>query len=277
MDELSSLFSQFTPSAKLVFSGDLCEISSFTQSSGLGYIHLLRSGSLTISRKNADALIVNKPSVVFYPRPCDHKLEPQGDSKIELLCASVDPGRKATNPLTAALPEILVIPIEDAPTIVTTLDLMFSEAFIEGCGHKVAVDRLMEYFLVLLLRYVINEKGVEGGLLAGLGDHRLSKAITAMHQRPSFPWTVEELAVEAGMSRARFALKFSEIVKKTPMEYLTDWRIYIAQTLLKKGRAIKVISLVVGYQSPSAMTRVFVKKLGMTPREWIKEINTSGK
>ena len=46
------------------------------------------------------------------------------------------------------------------------------------------------------------------GVLAGLADPRLAKALTAMHEAPKKSWTLEDLAGIAGMSRTRFAEHF---------------------------------------------------------------------
>jgi len=110
------------------------------------------------------------------------------------------------------------------------------------------------------------------GILAALNDTRLTKAIAVMHARPEFPWSLESLAAEAGMSRARFAIRFRETTGITPLEYLTDWRISVAQTLLRQGKSLKSIAPSVGYQSPAALRRIFAKKLGLPPGEWLSKL-----
>jgi AraC-like DNA-binding protein len=70
------------------------------------------------------------------------------------------------------------------------------------------------------------------------------------------------------MSRARFAANFKTIVGTTPLDYLTDWRLSIAQTLIRQGKPLKSIAAQVGYQSTAAFSRVFTKRVGATPAEW---------
>jgi AraC-like DNA-binding protein len=72
-----------------------------------------------------------------------------------------------------------------------------------------------------------------------LSDERLSKALMAMHQHPERPWDLGRLADVAGMSRARFAAHFREVVGATPMAYLTAWRMAIVQTMLRRGEPLK--------------------------------------
>lgn len=271
MDRLSPLFARFAPTARVFYSGRLCSTEEFVESEGLGHLHLLRSGRLSVSSHAAGLLIIDRPSVLFYPRSLSHRLQPDEDDGTNLLCATVDLGSEMRNPLVMALPDVLVVPLQEVTAIAPTLDLLFEEAFGCRCGRQVALDRLIEYFLILLLRHVIDSKMLNAGILAGLSDARLSRAITAMHERPGHPWSLETLAEEAGMSRARFALRFREMVGTTPLEYLTDWRISVAQTLLKRSKSIKAVALSVGYQSPAALTRVFAKKLGMPPSDWLRK------
>ena len=180
------------------------------------------------------------------------------------------------NPLAMALPDVLVVPLHELTAIASTLDLLFAEAFADCCGRQAALDRLIEYFLILLLRHVIDSNMLDKGILAALNDVRLSRSITAMHEHPEQTWTLESLAVEAGMSRARFAVHFRETIGATPLEYLTDWRMCVAQTLLRRGKSIKAIALAVGYQSPAALRRVFTKKFGMSPGLWLCKTNFAG-
>jgi AraC-like DNA-binding protein len=71
------------------------------------------------------------------------------------------------------------------------------------------------------------------------------------------------------MWRARFAAAFREAVGTPPLDYLTDWRISVAQTLLKRGRPLKSVAPAVGYLSPAAFARVFRKRVGASALDWV--------
>ncbi len=268
MDRLSPVFLHFAPTARVFNSGPLCKVTEFDECEGVGHIHLLREGRLLVTDHHEGYMELSEPTVLFYPRPFYHRFIPQDEQGADLLCASVDLGGRSANPLLSTLPEVLVIRLKEVSGLASVLDLMFNEAFKDLCGRQAALDRLMEYFLILLLRHVMEEGDIPAGPLSALGDSRLAKAITAIHNRPEFSWTLEELAAEAGMSRARFAVHFKEKVGMTPLDYLTDWRLSIARTLLRKGGSVKSISPKVGYRSPAAFTRVFTRKLGVSPTEW---------
>lgn len=70
------------------------------------------------------------------------------------------------------------------------------------------------------------------------------------------------------MSRARFAASFRQAVGTPPLDYLTDWRMAVAQTLLKRGKALKAVAPAVGYSSPAAFSRVFAKRVGVSALDW---------
>jgi transcriptional regulator GlxA family with amidase domain len=162
-----------------------------------------------------------------------------------------------------------VLPLDSVPDLAPALDLLFSEASFRLPGRQTALDRLFEYILVLLIRSAVKARLVDSGLLLGLADERLSKAIEAMHKHPETAWSLEQLAQSAGMSRARFAAHFREVVGVTPFEYLTNWRLGVAQTMLRKSNSLKLIASAVGYTNATALTRVFTQRLGMSPSEWL--------
>jgi AraC-like DNA-binding protein len=60
-----------------------------------------------------------------------------------------------------------------------------------------------------------SQKGV--GWFAALADPHLNVSMGAMHANPSFPWTLQELAARAGMSRSSFAQHFRDRVGETPI------------------------------------------------------------
>jgi len=117
------------------------------------------------------------------------------------------------------MPEFLCVPLADMPGVEGTMELLFDEAFADRAGREAGIDRLMEFMVVLILRHSINTKLVKIGLVAGLADNRLAKAITAMHDKPEQGWTLEELVQIAGMSRARFAASFKDAVGLLPLRW----------------------------------------------------------
>lgn len=269
MDLLSPLFRRFSLSARVFYSGTLCSNANFDAQPGLGYLHVLREGSLRMTAAGGKPFELTQPSLVFCPRPFAHQFQVDDPEGAKLVCASIDFGAGMGNPLLRSLPDVLLVPMETIDRIEPMLALLFGEAFTELPGRQAAIDRLAEYFLVLLLRHVVQSGVINGGVLAAFADPRLTKAVTAMHEQPEQAWSLESLAEVAGMSRARFAAHFREITGMTALDYLTDWRISVAQTLLKHGKPLKLIAPMIGYSNPAAFARVFSRRIGMSPSDWL--------
>jgi AraC-like DNA-binding protein len=90
-----------------------------------------------------------------------------------------------------------------------------------------------------------------------------------VHEAPEKPWSLEDLADLAGMSRTRFAAHFRAVVGKTSIDYLTLWRMTIARQLLAKGKPVKSVANAVGYDSAAAFSRMFARVTGHSPRDLV--------
>jgi AraC-like DNA-binding protein len=137
------------------------------------------------------------------------------------------------------------------------------------------VDRLAEVLVIQLLRYAIEQRLIDGGLLAGLADPRLVRALNAIHADPRLAWTLEAMADVAGMSRARFAARFTRVLGSAPGDYLTGWRLGLARSLLRRGLPVKQVADDVGYGSASAFARAFSQRVGLPPTDWLAAIERS--
>jgi len=161
-----------------------------------------------------------------------------------------------------------LLPVAEAPILDGALTWLFDEAVASYCGREAVMGRLFELLMVQMLRHLMASQTMSSGMMAGLADLRLARAITLMHAEPERAWSVAELASESNMSRASFAASFRAVVGQTPADYLTSWRISLAQKRLREGRPIALIADEVGYESPSALARAFRRKTGASPREW---------
>jgi Cupin len=165
MDRLSSFFANFSLSARVFFSGQLCGLSSDHVTETAGHLHVLRSGVLKILQTSGPPITISQPTVLFYPRPRRHIFQADKADGTDLLCAFVEFGAGMLNPLTSALPEPLMIPLASVPELAPTVQLLFAEAFSQHDGRQAALDRLAEYFMVLLLRAAMDAQLITGGIL----------------------------------------------------------------------------------------------------------------
>lgn len=163
---------------------------------------------------------------------------------------------------------MLSVPLAQLPGLDLAQQLLFDEVQACRCGHDAVVDRLAEVLMIQLLRHAMAHCLVDVGVMAGLADARLAKAISAMHAQPAQGWNLDNMAALAGMSRSRFAAHFTRTVGAPPGDYLTRWRLGLARTLLRKGLPVKQVAAEVGYASPGAFGRVFLQRVGAAPTHW---------
>jgi AraC-like DNA-binding protein len=267
-DRLSALLQRFELHARVFHKGSLCGIANFDGADGVGHLHLVRRGPLGVTDLEGRRSVVNDPSVLFYPRPAAHRLDADERDGAEVVCASIDFGVGDENPMVRGLPALLLVPLARIPGLDLTQQLLFDEAFRQRCGHDATVDRLAEVLVIQLLRYAIEQRLIDSGLLAGLADPRLARVLNALHAEPARAWTLETMAEVAGMSRARFAAHFTKVVGATPGGYLAGWRLGLARSLLRRGVPIKHVAGDVGYGSASAFARAFSQRVGMPPNDW---------
>ena len=81
--------------------------------------------------------------------------------------------------------------------------------------------------------------------------------------------TVDELAAEAGLSRAHFIRTFQRIVGESPHRYVMSRRVEFAKRLLNDtSLSLKAIAHEAGFCSQSHFTHIFRTQLGLTPQQF---------
>lgn len=174
------------------------------------------------------------------------------------------------SPLFALLPPALHVTAADirrTPSLDATLRLLLDEMDGARAGGEVLADRLVDALLIYVLRWWVERKA-EGsaGWLGALTDPAVGSVIARVHLEPTRRWTVEELGAEAGMSRAVFARRFTQLVGMPPLAYLTRWRIELARRRLRDGAAsVAEIAAAVGYDSEFSFSRAFKREVGVPP------------
>jgi AraC-like DNA-binding protein len=89
--------------------------------------------------------------------------------------------------------------------------------------------------------------------------------LATIYNDHSSPWSVEEMAQIALLSRSKLARYFPSVMDMTPAEYLTKWRMSLAETVLRQTKSVKKTALVVGYSIAPAFIKAFTSNFGMLP------------
>lgn len=265
--------------AALFNSGALCGSTTFEAVPGRAFLHVLRRGSMEVRHPPGCGLrrrfAVEEPTLLLYPRPVEHVFINPPREGSDFTCATLDFDGGERNPVVGALPSLVCVPLRKIAGLQSALDLLFAETDQVRCGSRLLADRLFEVVLIQLLRWLIDhpqQVGISSGLIMGLADPRLARALIALHRSPAEDWSLPRMAAEAGMSRSAFAASFKEATGTTPAEYWSDWRLTLATSQIRSGRPVKLIAAELGYASASSLSKAFKQRFGTSPREWHHDV-----
>jgi AraC-like DNA-binding protein len=194
-----------------------------------------------------------------------------------MLCGAyqLDPAR--AHPLLIGLPEIVHLPARpgNRPELRTAVDLLGSELGQRRPGADAVIPALLDTLLLYILRAWLEEQPARGpatGWAAALRDPAIAAALDSMHRDPAAPWTVERLGIQAGLSRAAFARRFTALAGQPPLTYLTWWRMTIAARMLRDSDApLSTVAKQVGYGSEFAFAAAFKRHLGTAPGKYRRQ------
>jgi AraC-like DNA-binding protein len=190
-----------------------------------------------------------------------------------LLCGAYQLARNRPHPFTRELPDILhLLPRPDLhPALHSTIELLGAELEQERPGRDGIVPALVDAMLLYILRAWADDRAGAGlgGWAAAISDPEIGHALAAIHEDPDRQWTVEELGLHAGLSRSVFAQRFTELVGKPPLTYLTWWRLTLAgRLLLESDATLGAVAAQVGYRSEFAFAKAFKREYGLAPGQF---------
>jgi AraC-like DNA-binding protein len=169
--------------------------------------------------------------------------------------------------LVSLLPQL--VHVRDERRLATLVQLVGEESQELRPARDFILARLLEVMLIEALRSS-TATAASPGLLRGLADARLAASIRRMHESPTRPWKVAQLASEAALSRSAFFDRFKRAVGVTPMEYLLAWRMALAKNLLRREDGIASVAERVGYSSASTFSVAFTRYVGTPPTQYAR-------
>lgn len=244
-----------------------------TYSLAAGEIMLLPRGSGAIIRDSPSSAVADFMEVKSGPPPRGEVWKYGGGGALtSILMGCFEFDMHLKNPLIESLPGVIYLKadqLQTEPWFETTLRFLASETASNRPGSDILIGRLTDMFFIQIVRafMMLHKDCTETtGWLKGLSDPQIGSALRLIHEQPAAPWTVASLAREVGLSRTTFAVKFSSLMKETPMDYLTRWRMQEAVTLMEKGEeSIPAIATAIGYTSEAAFAKAFKREVGEAP------------
>jgi AraC-like DNA-binding protein len=258
---------------------------------GAGF-HVVLQGSCWLLPAGADPVRLGVGDVVFLrPGAAEHGVadspvpsarparepltnpesgETDENAEVVLLCGAYRMDQSMPHPLLTELPEFIHLParVGRHPRLRAATDLLGSELEQPSHGTDVIVPALLDTLLLYILRAWYDEQAhrAPSGWAAALADPSISVSLRNIHDDPAHPWTVEELAGRAGLSRAAFAKRFAQLVGRSPLAYLTWWRMTTAARALRDTDApLAAVATRAGYTSEFAFAKAFKREFGIAP------------
>lgn len=104
-------------------------------------------------------------------------------------------------------------------------------------------------------------------------DSTVATAVRYMDAHFAEPLRIEQIAASVFLSADRFTEVFTQVMGRTPRDYLRHLRLERAKALLARtDRAVAAVGVESGFGEPAYFTRVFRSATGMTPsayrRRW---------
>lgn len=284
-DVLTSILRTLRLRVRLMSRGDYC--GQWALDSGernQATFHLVGRGELWLHCTSRDEpLLLREDDLLFFHRPQWHQFSctpkkrdqvmlgdpPQGnDANVTtVICCVLEFETGAHNLVLSSLPDMIVVQCRQdhaSAELIALARHMLSEHDAETPGFEAVMERLAEALFIEVLRHHMR-LGHDRGLLRALADPQLGQALSALHAEPGREWDVETLAGIANMSRSHFARRFTECLETTPMHYLAEWRMQLADELLRDPRqSVARVAETLGFQTETAFRRAFkrLRKVG---------------
>ena len=256
---------------------------------------LLKPGDIAVTRApdhyNVSHSPDTPPDVVVHPGQRCSDLD--GSSMLEAMTHGVrtwgnDPAGKTlflvgayehlseiSDRLLRVLPPVLYLSRDDWES--PLVSLLRDEMTIDEPGQAAVLDRLLDLLITAVLKaWFVRHDASRPEWWRAQGDKVVERALRTMHQKLDYPWTIAELAAQAGASRAAFARRFNNMVGEPPMTFLKNWRMAVAADLLcEPQETVSTVADKVGYATPFAFSAAFKRVRGLSPKEHREKMLTS--
>ncbi len=96
----------------------------------------------------------------------------------------------------------------------------------------------------------------------------IARSIAHVSSHLDAPFSIDDMASRAGMSRAAFHRKFKQVTTMAPIQFVKSMRLSNAAMKIAGGMTVNEAAMDVGYVSPSQFSREFKRMYGQSPRQW---------
>ncbi len=193
-----------------------------------------------------------------------------GGAPTTLICGAVRFDHPVARNLVGILPQMIYVEASAgarAAWMQGVFKLMADEAREFQPGGEAVITRLGDVLVIQAIRtWIETAPAARSGWLGALRDQQIGRALALIHREPARAWTVASLASELALSRSTFAARFTDLTGEPAMQYVTRWRMQIAQNALEtEGATVAELADRLGYRSEAAFARAFKRVIGAPP------------
>lgn len=264
LDRLSALLEGLAPRFFVRHAGLLSQVESHAAAEmDFLRLHLVTSGTARLSLAGEREQCLSAPAVAVIRGDVAYTLsvsDSEADAPV-VMCVETRFGGPVSTILLEAFALPLMLSLDESDSEMDlVIRLIASELSQPRCGQPALLARAGDIMFIGLLRHLIAKPRTPFGILNGLSDTRIARALVAIHNAPQLPWTLETLALEAGMSRTAFAVLFRDTMNRPPGAYLAQVRLSIARKAVMNGYRLKQAAKEAGYASTTALCRALARQ-----------------
>lgn len=306
-DAMSDVLALLRMRAETVCASEYSAPWSFSFEKPIAHFHIIERGSAVIQLHGGVCMSLEPGDLVFLPLGAGHVLSSErglpaipiepairrlpvqedriyrlggGGPRTHLVSGQFSCGGVLARKLLTVLPPLIHLrpePGQPLQQLGVISQLLVQETRFPRAGSIIVATRLIDLLFIQAIRESAQARPGHAGWPAGLRDPQIGRALSAIHNDPAHPWTVDELAEIAGLSRSAFAAHFTSAVGSTPLRYVTIWRLDLAADHLHASTTrIGDIASQVGYSSEAAFNRAFKAQFGITPAAFRRRASHPG-
>jgi len=238
---------------------------------------------VAIFQINEERMTVREGEGLFINSGRLHMARDRNDSDCVYICLNVSPSFVLSqelyinfvNPYIQAtnIPYIFLIPAENwAKNVLDSIKKI--NQLIKQKSPYFEID--ISLHLVLIWKnLIINGVQLEYEQTEMVKSQRMKQMLKWIHLHYAEKIHLEDIARAGQLSRSECCRYFKRMLKKTPLNYVTDYRIQKSLTLLKQSEFnVTEVAYQVGFNSTSYFIEKFRKSMNMTPLAYKKYINS---
>ncbi|MEA1675769.1 AraC family transcriptional regulator [Nitrospirillum sp. BR 11163] len=195
-------------------------------------------------------------------------LSGEASPALDLICGQFAFERVADNPLLALLPEAVHLR-GGGRRLARLVETIRDEVATPRAGARAIATDLARALFTMILRGHLEDHG-EGTEVAGLlARPATARVVAALVRDPARPWTLDDLADQAHLSRASLVRAFRAAGAPAPLAFLAQVRMVLAvRHLVAEGLSLAETAARVGYESESAFSRAFKRHYNAAPGDY---------